>query len=133
VIDVQQAVLGAVGAARQREEGQVVAIVAKLLALRVGSLAHRVEVGGAGQDPVAPADQNLGAVAGRNLVVFLDHLLERLEAERGGAAPSREREPAGQRAADCTERRRGDEALQRRPAAHAGLVQFQQRPIARAV
>ena len=97
VIDVQQAVLGAVGASGQREVRQVVAVVAELLGLGLGGLAHHVERGRAGQHRIAPADQDVGAVARRDRVVLGDHLLERLEAERGGAAPGGERESAGER------------------------------------
>ena len=76
VVDVQQAVLGAVGAARQREIAKKVVIVAELPRLSVGALGHRVPGGRFVDHRIAPADQHLGGVAGRHLLVLLDHLRE---------------------------------------------------------
>ena len=69
VVDHEQAVLGA---ALDREVAEEVVVVPELLLLLLGGLRHRVEGRGAGQDRVAPADQDVGSVAQGDVVVSVD-------------------------------------------------------------
>ena len=130
MVDMKQAMLGAVRAPRQREVAHEVVVVAELPGLGVGSLVHRVEGGRAGQHRIAPADQDLRRVTRGDLHVVSDGVRNALEAEAGASC---QRYSAGQRAAECAHHRGGDEALERGPPAHAPPGELEQRLVAGAV
>ena len=83
MVDHEQAVLGA---ALDREVADEVVVVAELLLLGGGGLRTRIESRRARQDRVAPADQDVGLVAGRHVMVLVDASLDFGEAEAGVAA-----------------------------------------------
>ena len=72
VIDAEKAAIARLGAMGERHEADIVVVVAELPRLRAGALVHRVEGGGAGEDGVAPTDQNIGVVTLGDVMVLID-------------------------------------------------------------
>lgn len=69
VVDDEQAV---VGAAVERDEANIVVVVAEQLFLGSGRLVLRVELRAVGEDLVAPAKQDVGIVTFGHMVLFVD-------------------------------------------------------------
>ncbi len=78
VIHHQQAMRGR---AAERDEPDIVVIVAELPALGLGGLVLRVEGGGAREKRVAPAQQHLGVIAFGDMMGLVDAGLDLHEAE----------------------------------------------------
>ena len=137
VVDAEQAMVRAVRAERQRLIADVVAVVAELLFLGRTRLMHRIEGRRSLDHLVAPADQDIGIVAGSYLMALAD-LVRRLGKRqrrgslrrlfrRGGAHHLRQ----GSRSGDGGRRRH--QAFQKAPAAGACLGDFDKRHIGRIV
>ena len=96
VIDAEQP---AVAAVFQREERDVIVVVAELLELRCGALLKRVERGRVGEQRIAPSEQNVGAIAFGHMVRLVDagfHLgkVEAIRRAHGlSAAAGKQRRP----------------------------------------
>ena len=97
VIDHEEAMLGA---ALEREVAHEVVVVAELLLLGRGGLRVRVERRGTRQDRVAPADQNVGAVARGHVMGLVDAGLDLGEAEAGLGRAASARRPAARARGD---------------------------------
>jgi len=119
VVHAQQPVLAVRRAERQRDVADEVVVVAELPALRGGIRVGGVESGRPRQQRVAPADQHLRAVAGRDVVGGVDTAGDLREGEAGrvGAWRARLRRGLGgsgrQRPARQRRQRRGRERTQR--------------------
>jgi hypothetical protein len=132
VAHAQEAVLGVIGAERQGHVGHEVVVVAELLRLRRRGLVGDVEGRRVAEHLVAPADQNLGAIAGRGLHAGGHVVGDLLEAERGGPGhgPAHMGQEAGAQSAG---RRRRRQARKRGAPAQAQLDQFRQRRLCRGI
>jgi hypothetical protein len=118
VVDAEQAVLAR---AVDREVAQVVVVVAELEPLLLGGLRHRVELGSARQHRVAPADQDLGLVAGRDVVLLVDARRDLAEPEaRRGRARRARRGREGERPHRGADRGHRERVLQQVAAVVAG-------------
>ena len=65
----------------EREEGDIVVVVAELPQLRGGALLQRIERRRIGKERIAPAQQHLGAIARGDMMGLVDAGLDLLEGE----------------------------------------------------
>ncbi len=133
VVDAEQAVVGAVGAHRQRHEADEVAVVAELLFLGAAGHGRGLEGAGARHDRIAPAQQHLFAVAGGDMVLFVIDARQFAECQRrrSGGGGTRAEDAAAEHAeaggsAHAQEGRApgqpiGDHGLDRRRGRAAGI------------
>jgi hypothetical protein len=82
VIDAEQSVARAVGAGRQRVVADIVVLVAELQRMRGGSHALRIESGRVSDHRIAPADQHLDVIPGRDMVGRVLDVRDLRETER---------------------------------------------------
>ena len=80
VVDRQQTPLAL--SRQKREEAVVVAVEAKLLRRNFGSLTAQAELGSAGQDRIAPANNDVRAVPGRDVDPVIQIMRNALQAHR---------------------------------------------------
>ena len=78
VVDHQQAMLGR---AVDRDIADIVVVVAELLCLGLGRLLGRIEVRRIGKQRIAPAQQHVGVVARRHMMLVVDAGLKLVEGE----------------------------------------------------
>ncbi len=117
MIDAEEATLACIV---EREEGDVVVVVAELLQLRFGALPQRIESGRVGKQRIAPAEQHVGLIALGDVVSLIDAGFDFREGEAVGlvngvsVACPKQRRPEQRRAGGRAER-----AAQHRAAAVA--------------
>ncbi len=83
VIDAEETVRPVARTGRQRQVADVVAVVAELLRLRLRRLVVRVERRRIGEDGIAPADEDVGGVAGRDVMGLVIDMRDFGKGERG--------------------------------------------------
>ena len=105
VIDAEQ---GTASLVIEREEGDIVVVVAELLELSGGALLQRIEGRRVGEEWVAPSKQDIGAVALGDVMGLVNAGLDLIEVEAIRGADGAGRALAQQRRPE--QRRRGNNA-----------------------
>ena len=127
VVHAQQA---AVGRALQRHEAHEVVVVAELAALGLGGLGRGVELGRIREQPVAPAQQDVGVITLGHVVIGVHARLDLGEAEgRSALRPGFGRGHHGQGADGRGNGRRRHRALQEAAPGKAGRDDLSHRAV----